>query len=202
MKKIKYSNEPIGKVRVIKDFLPSSEEIAFKEKPLPILYEISKTNTARYLLGEPGKKNLLVFGVNPSTATDEKYDQTIKLIKGYSSRIGFDGWIMANLYPQRATHPCDLHPESKFKYSYHSSNLAYIDWTIKNFNVNSIWCAWGNSIECRNYLKNCLNDIFDLPGMNGLKYFSIGLTYKMHPKHPLRMRYSTRLKKFTIRRPR
>jgi len=31
-KKFQYSNEPIGEVRIINDFLPSPGELAFKEK--------------------------------------------------------------------------------------------------------------------------------------------------------------------------
>src|SRR3989338_2440410 len=130
-----------------------------------MLYKKSRNNKARYLLGKPGKKNLLVFGVNPSTATDLEPDQTIRLVKGYSSRIGFDGWIMANLYPQRATNPHDLHAVSQFKGSYHKSNLAHVAGAIKKFNIHSIWCALGNSIESRSYLKNCMKDIFNLPEM-------------------------------------
>jgi len=31
-KEIQYSNEPIGEIRIINDFLPSPEALAFKEK--------------------------------------------------------------------------------------------------------------------------------------------------------------------------
>lgn len=30
-REIKYTNEPMGKVRVVKDFLPSPDQLAFKE---------------------------------------------------------------------------------------------------------------------------------------------------------------------------
>ncbi len=42
--KIKYSSEPIGKLRVIKDFLPSPEEIAFKEEPVKVTMVLSKSS--------------------------------------------------------------------------------------------------------------------------------------------------------------
>ena len=38
---------------------------------------------ARYILGEPGKRNILVFGINPSTACpgEENIDPTIRKIR-------------------------------------------------------------------------------------------------------------------------
>ena len=59
----------------------------------------------RYVLGQPGNNNLLVIGVNPSTATPEEPDQTIKKVMEISKANGYGGWIMVNLYPQRSTNP-------------------------------------------------------------------------------------------------
>jgi predicted DNA binding CopG/RHH family protein len=42
--KIKYSNEPIGKVRVVPDFLPSPEELALKDETVKITISLSKTS--------------------------------------------------------------------------------------------------------------------------------------------------------------
>ena len=42
--KIKYSNEPIGKLRVVADFLPPPEEIAFKEAPIKVTMVLSKSS--------------------------------------------------------------------------------------------------------------------------------------------------------------
>jgi hypothetical protein len=41
-KKIKYSDEPIGSVKVISDFLPSPEALAFKEESVKITISLSK----------------------------------------------------------------------------------------------------------------------------------------------------------------
>jgi len=43
-KKIKYTDEPMGKVRVIKDFLPSPEELAFKEETVKVTISLSKAS--------------------------------------------------------------------------------------------------------------------------------------------------------------
>lgn len=43
-KKIKYTDEPIGKVKVISDFLPSPEELALKEESVKVTISLSKTS--------------------------------------------------------------------------------------------------------------------------------------------------------------
>ena len=43
-KKMKYSNEPVGKVKVIKDFLPSPEELALKEETVKVTISLSKAS--------------------------------------------------------------------------------------------------------------------------------------------------------------
>jgi predicted DNA binding CopG/RHH family protein len=42
--KIKYTDEPIGKVRVIDDFLPSPEELALKEETVKVTISLSRTS--------------------------------------------------------------------------------------------------------------------------------------------------------------
>ena len=42
--KTKYTDEPIGKVRVIDDFLPSPEELALKEETVKVTISLSKTS--------------------------------------------------------------------------------------------------------------------------------------------------------------
>jgi len=43
-KKIKYTDEPLGDLRVIDDFLPSPEELAFKEDNVKVTIALSKTS--------------------------------------------------------------------------------------------------------------------------------------------------------------
>jgi len=42
--KIKYTNEPIGKVKVISDFLPSPEELVLKDETVKVTIALSKTS--------------------------------------------------------------------------------------------------------------------------------------------------------------
>jgi predicted DNA binding CopG/RHH family protein len=42
--KIKYTDEPMGKVKVIKDFLPSPEELALKEETVKVTISLSRAS--------------------------------------------------------------------------------------------------------------------------------------------------------------
>lgn len=42
--KIKYTDEPIGKVKVIPDFLPSPKELALKDETVKVTIALSKTS--------------------------------------------------------------------------------------------------------------------------------------------------------------
>jgi len=43
-KKTIYSNEPMGNVRIVKDFLPSPKELALKEETVKITISLSKAS--------------------------------------------------------------------------------------------------------------------------------------------------------------
>lgn len=72
------------------------------------IYMNDYDNSVRFLLGKKGERNIVVIGLNPSTATDLKPDITITKVQCVSLSNGFDGFIMANLYPLRATNPNEL----------------------------------------------------------------------------------------------
>ncbi len=42
--RIKYTDEPIGKLRVVPDFLPSPEELALKDETVKVTIALSKTS--------------------------------------------------------------------------------------------------------------------------------------------------------------
>lgn len=41
-KKIKYTNEPLGEIKIIEDFLPSPSELAFNEEQVKVTIGLSK----------------------------------------------------------------------------------------------------------------------------------------------------------------
>ncbi len=90
--------------------LDSMSEWMEKREDIPKGWIYLGDDIERYILGQPGKRNMLVFGVNPSTAIpgDNNIDPTIRKVKKLVSEDGYDGWIMVNLYPLRTTDPKEL----------------------------------------------------------------------------------------------
>ena len=41
-KRIKYTNEPIGEVRVVRDFLPPPDQLVFKEEAIKVTLALSR----------------------------------------------------------------------------------------------------------------------------------------------------------------
>ena len=44
--RIKYTNEPIGRVRIIEDFLPPPEELAFRDEGVKVTIALSRRSVA------------------------------------------------------------------------------------------------------------------------------------------------------------
>ena len=44
--KIKYTDEPLGEIRVVQDFLPSPSELAFREEGVKVTLALSKKSVA------------------------------------------------------------------------------------------------------------------------------------------------------------
>jgi hypothetical protein len=161
------------------------------------VYETNSDNTARFALGDYETTPLVIFGVNCSTATDEKLDTTVTKVKRFSEIKGFDGWLMFNLYPQRATKPEDMHLSMRIEW--HQKNLAVIEKYLSQIKKSTIWAAWGQTIEAREYLQNCLADIVRTAAKFEPRWVHAGeLTKSGHPRHPSRMAYSAKLFDFNV----
>tara|TARA_R110000787_G_scaffold42161_3_gene103679 strand:+ start:2785 stop:3021 length:237 start_codon:yes stop_codon:yes gene_type:complete len=72
------------------------------------LYQCNSDDSARFILGKNGARKLFVVGLNPSTANKEKSDTTVAKVETVARNNGFDGFVMANLYPLRSTDPNEL----------------------------------------------------------------------------------------------
>lgn len=152
----------------------------------------------RYILGTTGNLPLITIGINPSTASPEQLDNTLKSVQRIASRNGFDSFIMLNLYAQRATRPNDL--DKLCNYDLHKENVAAFRWIFENYPAPlSIWAAWGTTIEKRSYLRFCLQDIVKEGKSVSVKWYTAGeLTKHGHPHHPLYLKENTRIVPFDI----
>jgi len=151
------------------------------------IYLNSSDNKYRYALGTRGKNTLYCFGVNPSTATPEKYDPTITRVQQVALRKGFDSFVMLNLYPLRATNPNELPdiPDNNF-----ISNNQDVIFHLPIARGSTVWAAWGNLVNSRDWLVSCRDSI-----ISGLKYLNLSwvkmgdLTKTGNPRHPLYLKY-------------
>lgn len=165
------------------------------------LYDINENNSARYTLGEyedTAAKTLLCFGINPSTATPQNLDNTIKRIKTISKNNGYINWVMLNLYPQRATNPQELHIFRDVKLTL--TNLFYIKKVLSDFANSDILFAYGNLISTRDYFVELLTNIISqikCSNWNG-RILCIKLSKMGHPVHPLYQPSSSPLIEFSI----
>lgn len=160
------------------------------------IYETTPNNKARFVLGTVGKKPLVCFGVNPSTAEPGALDPTLKSVERFATDNNFDSYIMLNLYPQRSTDPNGLH--KRINTSYHQENLKQIEQIVSCGEI-TIWAAWGTLIEKRKYLKRCLSDIAQLEEIHTCRWVTIGARSKKgHPHHPLYLRKGTPMTSFDV----
>ena len=165
------------------------------------LYLNSPTNSHRYILGETGEKILACIGVNPSTAEPENLDNTLKSVKRIANSNGFDGWIMYNLYPQRATHPIDM--DEEIDHNQNLKNYSSIVKSIKHLKIDTLWLAWGDLIDSREYLIFCLYKIYETIKNEDLKLkFAIidVPTVAGNPKHPLYKKSNSELYEFDLKK--
>jgi hypothetical protein len=142
-------------------------------------------------------KTLIVVGLNPSTANEEKPDLTLSKVMGFAKRNNYDGFVMLNLYPKRATDPSDLPKIENIEELIQNNNE--IKSLLEEFESFDILASWGENISRRIYLKKSLIEISKIVEKNNGKWKKIGeLTKSGHPRHPSRVAYSEKLNEFNI----
>ena len=141
----------------------------------------------RYILGTRGKKPLICVGVNPSTAAPDRLDPTLQSVERIARSNGFDSFIMLNVYAQRATSPKLM--DGKCHAKLHRENITALRYALSLCEQPSIWAAWGNIIETRPYLKDCLSDLIALSWEYNANWYRCGsISKRGHPHHPLYLR--------------
>lgn len=160
------------------------------------IYINNHDNSSRYALGTKGEKTLFCFGINPSTASPEKPDSTIRKVDSISRSNGYDSWIMLNVYPKRDTvfeNLSDVVSDTE-----HQKNIETILEILSSHQEVDIWVAFGNHIYDRDYLFICLMDIYR--NLSGIKtnWFATGVNKTGAPKHPLYQKNNAQLEPFDM----
>jgi hypothetical protein len=145
---------------------------------------LSDCDTYRYVLTRmwgPGERLVWVM-LNPSTADAYKDDQTIRRVRGFTMREGFDGFDVVNVWAYRATSPKDLH---RNRSAYEPEN---IEWVKKTVRGKHVVVAWGNNISrgpAYQHIKMAL--------WHAKSARCLGTTKSGEPRHPLMLRADTPL---------
>ena len=153
----------------------------------------------RYILGTKGQRPLICIGINPSTAAPDDLDNTLKSVERIALFNGYDSFIMFNVYAQRATDPDMM--ERACNPLLHSENMKAFAYVLSLSKCQpSVWAAWGNIIEKRAYLPDCVREMIAVGERCGAQWYSAGkISKKGHPHHPLYLRKDTPLDPFDIK---
>lgn len=161
------------------------------------LYVPNAYSEYRYILGTRGEKPLICVGINPSTAAPDALDPTLQSAQRIALSNGYDSFLMFNVYAQRATRPDDM--EKSCNSFLHGENRRAFAYLLSLSNRPAVWAAWGNIIEKRPYLMDCLRDFAAQGRSVGARWFTAGPPLKSgHPHHPLYLRRDTTLTDFDV----
>lgn len=161
------------------------------------LYVPNTYSEYRYILGTRGEKPLICVGINPSTAAPDALDPTLQSAQRIALANGYDSFLMFNVYAQRATRPDDMEPACNTLL--HEENRKAFRYLLSLSEAPAVWAAWGNIIEKRAYLMDCMRDFAADGQAVGAKWYTAGPPLKSgHPHHPLYLRKDTKLLEFDI----
>lgn len=129
-----------------------------------------------------GQPLLMLIGLNPSTAREEKNDQTINKIILLAKNNGYGGFYMTNLFPFITAYPEELEWDAR--------SIIQNDYWLDI--VRHQWCrhvcfCWGNFYVHER--DRVMIDMF--PGA-----LCFGKNKNGSPKHPLYLKKDTKLIKY------
>lgn len=156
---------------------------AFPMFTLPPTYAVlSDDGRYRYTLGRRWTNDLTAAGLvfimlNPSTATAEEDDPTIRRCIRFARDLGYGGLHVVNLYAYRATKPADLWKAAD---PVGPDNDRILTETMDRANREGrpVIAAWGTNAR-----PDRVRHVLSLPGADSLT--ALRTTKDGHPSHPL-----------------
>lgn len=161
------------------------------------IYHSDNEDRWRYTLGRSGPRPLLAIGLNPSTATREKADPTVARVQRVAELHGFDGFVMLNLYPVRATDYRTL--PAKVNAAAFERNLQAIEEVVSQHDRPTIWATWGQPVVHHAYFLRARDSLYERLHKYQPDWRRLGsLTITGHPRHASRLDYSWQLMPFEL----
>ncbi len=171
------------------DNLPASEEIAQMASPMPTTAIFSEDQVYRYTLSRVTSVKdggtVLFIMLNPSTATAEEDDPTIRRCYKFAQDWGYTHLLVGNLFAYRATDPKEFQMVNDPVGPDNDQHLLAMARA-----ADLIICAWGQMGESRRrgwkvlWVLNRMNKRREGYHLQ-IPIRHLGLTKNGQPKHPL-----------------
>lgn len=129
-----------------------------------------------------------VFGVNPSTAGEEKNDQTANKWRGFGERLGWRRYIAANPFALVST---DVRGLASAPDPFGPDNARHIAEIVAEADI--LVPCWGRRSKLPNSLRPHLDVLRAVLLGSGKPVMCWGLTACGEPVHPMMLGYSTPL---------
>lgn len=152
---------------------------------------ISSCGVWRYRLdrGLGGRgPSVAIIGVNPSTATADTDDQTIRRELGFGQRLGWRRLIKGNKFAFRAT---DVDRLAVVADAVGPENDRYLEQIFRDADLHIV--AWGRLSKLPAPLRARWKAIVALSDSLGCELMCWDVGKDKHPRHPLRLPYTTKL---------
>lgn len=156
---------------------PGHEPDFWSPDPEERTHRFALGNTSRASAGDPP---LIAICMNPSYADHSEADRTVNRLIQASVDNAQPGWVMLNLYPERATDASKL---LDYDAGLSTANCAAIEQVLRQYAVPEVLVAWGGLKHAT--LRRAKRDVLDTLDRLGVKPFTYdGLTTGGDPFHP------------------
>jgi hypothetical protein len=134
---------------------------------------------------DPAGPVLLFIGLNPSLATAQRDDPTLRRLQGFARRWGYGGLEVLNLFARIASSPSGLRhsadPIGRENDRWLQTRLQ----ALSDRPGSGLWLGWGNGGRWRHRDAEVLELIAAQAAPDALPLWVIGLTASGQPRHPL-----------------
>ena len=166
--------------------------VNYPENQAPTWVEPRAYTSYRYGIGKLSQHPLVAICMNPSAARDDTSDRTVNRVIAASQKLGYDGWVVYNTYPERATDAANM---DAYDVALSQENVKVIrDFLVKN-DIKEVWGAWGDlKYEA---LKQGRDAIREVLAELSIKVFHFAPPTKAgNPRHPLYLKVEAERKRY------
>lgn len=166
--------------------------VNYPENQAPTWVEPRDYKPYRFGLGKLSKNPLVAICMNPSAARDQTSDRTVNRVIAASQKLDYDGWVVFNTYPERATDAVNM---DEFDAGLSQENVEVIrDFLVEN-GITEVWGAWGDlKYEA---LKQGRDAILEVLAEKDIKVFHFAPPTKVgNPRHPLYLKVEAERKRY------